>query len=104
MVADLIARMKQLETLAPTGSRWDHCKGGRYVVVGYCLLEATATPAILYALDEPEAPIWARDAGEFLDGRFTPVKATAEPVSAIRAEVKAARAAVNRQSAAKRTY
>ena len=66
--------MRWLETLAPTGSRWDHRKGGRYVVVGYCLLEATATPAILYARDEPEAPIWARSAAEFLDGRFARIK------------------------------
>lgn len=30
------------------GTRLRHCKGGLYVVVGSCLIEATLQPCILY--------------------------------------------------------
>ncbi|MEO0678848.1 MAG: DUF1653 domain-containing protein [Pseudomonadota bacterium] len=63
--------MAMVQAEVPTGSVWRHVKsGGRYMVIGYCWLEATAQPAVLYARDEPESEIWARDAAEFLDGRF----------------------------------
>lgn len=61
-------------TAAPIGSRWQHLKTDHtYVVTGHCLLEATAKPAILYKHVDGDGlgrPMWARDAEQFLDGRF----------------------------------
>lgn len=58
------------------GEIWKHLKsGGRYVVLGDCLLEASNTPAILYRKVNPSVgdPTWARCAEEFMDGRFVRV-------------------------------
>ena len=73
---NLVRRLSDAISAAPQGSRWRHRKGGDYVVVGHCMLEATVQPAILYRHDEPGNLVWARDAGEFLDGRFTRIKET----------------------------
>ena len=73
-MAGLATDMRAAVDGAPVGSRWLHRKGGEYVVVGHCLLEATVTPAILYSHDDPGSPFWARAASEFLDGRFTRIK------------------------------
>ena len=57
------------------GKLYCHLKSGHiYVVTGECLLEATAKPGVLYRrVNLPDAPLWARDKDEFLDGRFAPV-------------------------------
>ena len=50
--------------------------GHLYVVIAHCILESTTKPGILYQRSingVPMGPIWARDASEFYDGRFTPV-------------------------------
>jgi len=70
----LVDDMRAAVDGAPVGSRWEHRKGGQYVVVGHCLLEASVAPAVLYSHDEPGNPVWARAAAEFLDGRFTRIK------------------------------
>jgi hypothetical protein len=63
-----------VEVAAPINSKWQHVKsGGAYAVTGYAMLEATTRPAICYAHTGPEQPIWARDAAEFLDGRFVQI-------------------------------
>ena len=61
------------------GTVWRHRKTGHlYVIVGWCQLEETWRPGILYRrLNNRDAvqargPI-ARDAQEFIDGRFEPV-------------------------------
>ncbi|MEX5515688.1 hypothetical protein [Pseudophaeobacter sp. 1A09344] len=69
---EMAHEMAQVNAAAPMGSRWLHLKSGvEYAVHGHCFLEASATPAILYAsTTDGENPIWARGADEFLDGRF----------------------------------
>ena len=60
-----------VEAEVPLSSTWRHVKsGGVYMVVDYCLFERDAKPMVLYSRIEGEAPIWARAATEFLDGRF----------------------------------
>lgn len=53
-------------------SRWLHKKTKHtYIVVGFCQLEATNTPAILYVRDDDRTGVpWARDQKQFFDGRF----------------------------------
>lgn len=52
------------------GSVWRHVKTGKvYAVIGRCRLEATNRPGVLYTRPE-DGTVWARDADEFLDGRF----------------------------------
>lgn len=58
------------------GSIWRHVKTGKvYSVVGTCRLEATNSPAVLYASPDDGGVVWARDMDEFLDGRFERVDA-----------------------------
>ena len=53
-----------------TGTLWQHQKsGGEYTITGHCMLEATRKAAVLYRCHETGI-LWARDADEFLDGRF----------------------------------
>lgn len=67
----LLQELDAVISKAPVGSEWRHLKsGGVYQVVDFCFLESTASPAIMYGKREPNAPVWARDAAEFLDGRF----------------------------------
>lgn len=68
----LSEEMSKAVAIAPWGSRWKHLKTGNiYVVTGHCFLEATAAPAIIYTLEGKNGDqVWARDAGEFIDGRF----------------------------------
>lgn len=56
--------------------RWRHVKtGGVYEILGWCIIEATNKPAILYrsAIPESGRSIWARPREEFFDGRFEKV-------------------------------
>lgn len=59
------------------GSRWLHKKsGGRYRVKGYCMLEHSFKPGILYVAHPKHESLgytWCRDLDEFLDGRFVPI-------------------------------
>ena len=72
---DLAVRLRELQRIAPVRSEWVHRKGHRVVVTGHCLLEASASPAVLY-VESGELPLtWARAGTEFLDGRFTPAGA-----------------------------
>jgi len=55
------------------GSKWRHKKTDHvYVVVGFCMLEATWKMAVLYTptFARPSDPPIARDLEEFGDGRF----------------------------------
>lgn len=53
------------------GTIWKHIKSGEtYAIVGNCLLEATNSPAVLYASTIGDGRVWARDLDEFMDGRF----------------------------------
>ncbi|MBM2294694.1 hypothetical protein JQX09_22490 [Sulfitobacter pseudonitzschiae] len=68
---EIAAAMLAVEKIAPINSKWRHLKSNRdYAVCGYVMLEASATVGVAYAELGPESPIWARDAAEFLDGRF----------------------------------
>lgn len=49
-----------------------HRKGGLYRLIGHGIAEATRSPVAIY--DDEEGTIWVRDADEFADGRFTPLK------------------------------
>ncbi len=72
-----------------TGSLWRHRKGGLYLVVHGCLIEATLTPAVAYQhvtyacdfpfhLESVSVP-WIRPLDEFLDGRFVRESLAAMP-------------------------
>lgn len=57
------------------GQTWRHVKTETdYTIVGFCLMEKTCQPAVLYTdggLDSfGDAVVWVRDRGEFMDGRF----------------------------------
>jgi hypothetical protein len=62
-----------MEKAGLLGSVWRHKKSETlYEITGFCFLEATVEPAVLYSKhgsNLPE-PIWARGAAEFFDGRF----------------------------------
>ena len=63
------------------GSVWRHKKtGGLYTIMGTCRLEATNAPAFLYR-SWYDGTTWARDMGEFLDGRFEQVALIEDRVS-----------------------
>lgn len=66
-----------LRESVPVASAWRHQRtGGVYIVMGYCRIEATARPAVLYASVKGDTDMpWARDAEEFTDGRFRRVMA-----------------------------
>lgn len=54
---------------------WKHRKGGSYVIEGFCIIEKTMQPAVIYTrFDEPSGCKWIRPCEEFFDGRFTPEK------------------------------
>jgi hypothetical protein len=66
-----------MSDLPPIGSDWMHAKtGGLYSVVTYAMIEATLTPAVVYAggngyhADGQTWKIWVRPVSEFMDGRF----------------------------------
>ena len=48
-----------------------HRKGGLYRKLAEGVLEADRSAVVIY--DDAEGTIWVRDAGEFGDGRFTPL-------------------------------
>lgn len=54
------------------GDTWTHLKSGRvYKVQGFCLIEATLEPAVIYqAVYRDDPMVWCRPAEEFFDGRF----------------------------------
>lgn len=53
----------------PAGTRLRHYKGGRYTVVGSCLIEATLQPGVLYQPEQGDSQevIWMRPLAEFHD-------------------------------------
>ena len=52
--------MTEISTPTPQ-TVWRHYKGGLYVVIGYCRIEATNTPAVLYqAVGERWPVVWCR--------------------------------------------
>ena len=57
------------------GGYYRHKKsGGTYQVLMFATIEATMTPAVIYAArDNGEVQRWVRPAAEFCDGRFEPV-------------------------------
>jgi hypothetical protein len=58
------------------GTLWSHKKtGGIYVVFGFCQIEATNEPGVLYHSTAGQEPLWCRSLAEFLDGRFQPAEA-----------------------------
>lgn len=67
-----LADLDEFEAKVPIGSKWFHKNSGNaYVVVDYVISAATASPMVVYAQDiAGEAPTWAREGAEFLDGRF----------------------------------
>ncbi|WP_172298333.1 hypothetical protein [Pseudoruegeria sp. HB172150] len=65
-----IAALDLNDRKAPPGSLWRHLKsGGRYMVHGHVILEATLEPAVIYSSSLAGTP-WCRSAEEFFDGRF----------------------------------
>lgn len=54
------------------GQLYRHVKsGGVYIVTGFCVIEATNRPGILYRKVNAGYDVtWVRDRAEFLDGRF----------------------------------
>ena len=52
--------------------RWEHRKGGRYVILHHAIREATMEPVVVYQ-NIQDCSIWVRPAGEFFDGRFKTV-------------------------------
>jgi hypothetical protein len=59
-------------TKPETGSIWQHKKGGIYIVVTTCTIEATDTPAVMYKslLASGRDDFWVRPTDEFLS-RFS---------------------------------
>lgn len=49
----------------------EHRKGGRYVILMVCKIEATGEPA--YAYKGEDGQVWVRPIAEMDDGRFTKV-------------------------------
>lgn len=61
------------------GTVWRHKKTGNvYVIIGTCRLEATNATAYLYT-SSSNGVVWARDADEFLDGRYENI--TPKPIA-----------------------
>lgn len=53
-----------------TGRIWTHVRtDGRYLVLGECVIEKDAVPAVAYR-DASGGAIWIRPLAEFMDGRF----------------------------------
>ena len=50
---------------------WLHRKGGKYMVVGIAIEEATLRPIVCYT--GGIGVMWLRPRDEFMDGRFTPI-------------------------------
>lgn len=48
---------------------WAHSKGGRYRIIGFCIIEASMEPAVQYGSVD-NATVWIRPCSEFFDGRF----------------------------------
>ena len=59
---------RQLQSLPP-GTQLRHYKGGRYTVVGSCLIEATLQPGVLYQplQGDSQDVTWMRPLAEFHD-------------------------------------
>ena len=55
------------------GEVWRHVKTETdYLITGFCRLEATGAEGVLYiAVRGRDTTVWARDRGEFMDGRFS---------------------------------
>jgi hypothetical protein len=53
----------------PPGTQLRHYKGGRYTVVGTCLIEATLQPGVLYKPQQGDSQdvTWMRPLAEFHD-------------------------------------
>ena len=63
------------------GTDWQHVKtGGKYAVVGECVIEATMKVAFLYK-SHKTGIVWARPKDEFLDGRFAYIGPTPQEQS-----------------------
>jgi hypothetical protein len=64
-------------TNPPIGSLWRHEKtGGTYVVLGFAMIEATWKIGVVYLpVDGHAALPIVRDHAEFMDGRFTSIRA-----------------------------
>jgi hypothetical protein len=58
----------------PVGTHLRHYKGGRYEVVGVCLIEATLQPGLLYKplQGNLQGVVWMRPLTEFTDTVQTP--------------------------------
>lgn len=57
------------------GQYWRHKKTGHeYIIEGFCVIEASMAPAVLYRQHKGgeaySATLWARPVTEFMDGRF----------------------------------
>lgn len=63
----------RFQPFAP-GTQLRHYKGGRYTVVGSCLIEATLQPGVLYKPQQGDSQdvIWMRPLAEFHDQITTP--------------------------------
>jgi hypothetical protein len=61
------------QAFAP-GTQLRHYKGGRYTVVGTCLIEATLQPGVLYKPRQGDSQdvLWMRPLAEFHDQITTP--------------------------------
>ena len=61
------------EPFAP-GTQLRHYKGGRYTVMGHCLIEATLQPGVLYKPQQGDSQdvLWMRPLAEFHDLVSTP--------------------------------
>lgn len=55
-----------LDDLAP-GTKLTHYKGGQYIIVGVCTIEANLTQGILYQNVHKPSVVWMRPSQEFLD-------------------------------------
>jgi hypothetical protein len=67
------SKQTQPQAFAP-GTQLRHYKGGRYTVVGTCLIEATLQPGVLYKPRQGDSQdvLWMRPLAEFHDLVTTP--------------------------------
>ena len=79
--------MAETQTMPPIGSDWKHVKsGGLYSVITYAMIEATLTPAVIYAggngyhKDGLTWKVWCRPVSEFMDGRFARITKLSDDV------------------------
>lgn len=73
--------MQQIKEV-PSGSIWQHVKGGVYQVVTACTIEETDTPSIMYKCLNVSGrdDFWVRPVGSFLE-RFKRVELSAVDIA-----------------------